>query len=455
MIGTYPFPANKSGAAGQMEDSDKSRQQLLEEVTRLRQQVAELESTCLALKQVNQRIIGPTEETTFSALAEMITAAIFIYQGERNCYVNPVAEAITGYSQQELLAMNFWDIIHPDFRGLIKERGLARQEGEPIPSHYEVKILTKGGQERWLDFTGGMIEFQGRPAVLGTAFDITERKRAEAENARLYDQARRNRATRREVEIAMAQRNGELLTLQYAAATLATSLDLQFILDTFTREITNLLGAEGCVIMEWDQVADTITVMAVHGLPSWSNEDAQQKVYALPQFPLAKQVLTERRAQQATLSTAKIPAEFPYPGTIGAKSLLLLPMEFQDYVVGLIQIIDDQVERVFTGEAIALAQMLANQAASALQNAQLYTEVTRRLKEQIALQAATTAISSTLDLSTVLHQIAEQMGRAVDATSAYICSYDAETMTSTVLAEYFSPYVSAKEQVSDLGMTYP
>ena len=43
---------------------------------------------------------------------------------------------------------------------------------------------------------------------------------------------------------------------------------------------------------------------------------------------------------------------------------------------------------------------------------------------------------------------------AMDATSAYICSYEIAQMTSSVLAEYFSPRANVLEQVSDLGTIY-
>jgi diguanylate cyclase (GGDEF)-like protein/PAS domain S-box-containing protein len=118
-------------------------------------------------------------ETKFRTLAETVAAAAFIFQGTRMCYVNSAAEAQTGYSREELLTMDFWEVVHPEFRDLIKKRGLARQRGEPIPTRYEVKLLTKNGEERWVDFMAATIDFEGQPAVLGTAFDITERKAAE------------------------------------------------------------------------------------------------------------------------------------------------------------------------------------------------------------------------------------------------------------------------------------
>jgi PAS domain S-box-containing protein len=118
-------------------------------------------------------------EGQFRTLAETVAAACFIFQGETLRYVNSSAERITGFTRQELLGMTFWDVIHPDFRGLVRDRGMARQRGDALPSQYEVKLRTKDGTERWVQFSAGMISFDGQVAVLGTAFDITDRKRSE------------------------------------------------------------------------------------------------------------------------------------------------------------------------------------------------------------------------------------------------------------------------------------
>jgi PAS domain S-box-containing protein len=131
-------------------------------------------------------------EKKFRVLTETAASGIFIHHGERFIYVNPASEAISGYTRKELLAMNFWDLVHPDFRELIKQRAQARQQGELVPSRYELKIITKNGEERWIDLTVGMINFEGKPAVLGTDFDITERKRAEEEMRALEEQLRQS-----------------------------------------------------------------------------------------------------------------------------------------------------------------------------------------------------------------------------------------------------------------------
>jgi PAS domain S-box-containing protein len=118
-------------------------------------------------------------EAKFCALTESAPAAIFIHHGDKISYANPAASCITGYSREELCAMSFPDTGHPDFQGLLQARALARQKGELLPPRFELKIVTKAGQERWLDFTEGVFEFESTPAVVSIAFDITERQRAE------------------------------------------------------------------------------------------------------------------------------------------------------------------------------------------------------------------------------------------------------------------------------------
>ena len=59
-------------------------------------------------------------EANFHTLAEAIACPIFIRQAERLHYVNHAAETITGYAREELLAMDFWDLVHPDCRELVR-----------------------------------------------------------------------------------------------------------------------------------------------------------------------------------------------------------------------------------------------------------------------------------------------------------------------------------------------
>jgi diguanylate cyclase (GGDEF)-like protein/PAS domain S-box-containing protein len=118
-------------------------------------------------------------EGRFRTLAETAPSAIFIYQGAGFIYANASMAALTGYAREELESMNLWDMVHPDYKDLIRGRGLARLRGDEAPTSYQFKIVRKDGEERWVDFSAAVIDVGGRPAVLGTAFDITKRKEAE------------------------------------------------------------------------------------------------------------------------------------------------------------------------------------------------------------------------------------------------------------------------------------
>lgn len=120
-------------------------------------------------------------EASFRTLAEAIACAIFISHGNQLHYVNHATETITGYTREELLATNFWGLVHPDCRELVLNRRDAR---EAPAGQCEVKILTKRGEARWLDIHTAVIEFEGKLAGLVSAFDVTDRKQKE-ENMQL------------------------------------------------------------------------------------------------------------------------------------------------------------------------------------------------------------------------------------------------------------------------------
>jgi len=120
-------------------------------------------------------------EEKFRTLTEMNAAATFVIKGERLAYANVAAAALTGYSVKELLALNPWQTVHPQFRESLRE-ALRKSFSDPDqlpPRGLELKILTKSGEERWIEYNADLVEWEGGRAVLGTAYDVTERKQAE------------------------------------------------------------------------------------------------------------------------------------------------------------------------------------------------------------------------------------------------------------------------------------
>ncbi|HYX68969.1 MAG TPA: PAS domain S-box protein, partial [Terriglobales bacterium] len=125
-------------------------------------------------------------ESKFRAVAETAAIAIYIHDGNRFLYLNPASEQISGFSRAELLQNGPWSLVHPEYMDLLRRRTAARQRGENVPTRYEFPILTKSGETRWLDFSAGVIQFEGHQAILATAVDITEKKRAEHLQAAMY-----------------------------------------------------------------------------------------------------------------------------------------------------------------------------------------------------------------------------------------------------------------------------
>ncbi len=120
-------------------------------------------------------------ENKFRLVADTASCGIWILQDNRLVYLNREVETLTGYTREELQAMNPWELVHPDFKPFLQERARTNQASGRILSRFQYKIVTKSGDERWLELSDSVMEYEGRPAILATAFDITSTKRAESE----------------------------------------------------------------------------------------------------------------------------------------------------------------------------------------------------------------------------------------------------------------------------------
>mgnify|MGYP001815726028 CR=1 FL=1 len=112
-------------------------------------------------------------EHWFRILAETMPVAIFVHR-DKLLYVNPAAEALTGYSAPELMDMGLEDLVEPLS---LSDNGSAAPS-QPSGEAEVWKLQRKDGRERWIRLTSGYVELDWQPATLVTAFDVTAQEQS-------------------------------------------------------------------------------------------------------------------------------------------------------------------------------------------------------------------------------------------------------------------------------------
>lgn len=120
-------------------------------------------------------------EGKFRTLSETTTAGIFIYRGDQYLYVNPMWCQITGFSAEELLTMKPLDIMNPEANLDAVVHIEQSSGGEIGRARAEHTFSDRNGEPCTIDLTVSRIIFEGQPAIIGTAINITNRKQREHE----------------------------------------------------------------------------------------------------------------------------------------------------------------------------------------------------------------------------------------------------------------------------------
>jgi len=114
----------------------------------------------------------------FRSLTENSFAAVFIVQNGKYRYINTSAIAYAGYTAEELIGQDSHIIVHPDDREMVKKKAREMLQGRDS-TPYEFRMVTKQGGIRFIIQLVSSIQYNGKPAILGNAIDVTERKQAE------------------------------------------------------------------------------------------------------------------------------------------------------------------------------------------------------------------------------------------------------------------------------------
>ncbi len=120
-------------------------------------------------------------EEKYRLLVENANDAIFVVQGGRIKYANSKTTRMTGYEPAELIEMSFAGLIHSDDRDHVISRHMGRLPGDNPPDRYSFRIIDAAGQILWTDLNTVTVDWEGSPATLNFARDITRQKHLEAQ----------------------------------------------------------------------------------------------------------------------------------------------------------------------------------------------------------------------------------------------------------------------------------
>ncbi len=136
-------------------------------------------------KETEKRLAA--SEIKYKTVLDNSLAAIYMFQdGGYFSYANPRMASLLGYDGvDEIIGRPFWEIISPEDREKVKQRGLEREKKEIHPRRYKFRMIKKGGEEIWVDMRASHASYLGRPAAVGNFIDITREIKAEEQVRRL------------------------------------------------------------------------------------------------------------------------------------------------------------------------------------------------------------------------------------------------------------------------------
>jgi signal transduction histidine kinase len=129
----------------------------------------------------------------------------------------------------------------------------------------------------------------------------------------------------------------------------------------------------------------------------------------------------------------------------GAKSVLYIPLHFHGRLVGHTELWEGRRKRLFTNEEISFCQVLSQQAAIAIENANLFEELQRELQGKQAaveqrkalideleeknavaeiLRESLASIVGTLEFNEIIQRILDQIGRVIPFDSASVWRFE-------------------------------
>ena len=162
-----------------MRDKNKTKDQLINEVAKLRQRISELEESKTKQKQAEKAL--RESEARYREMIEKAGIAILIDDEEGNIkYANKKAAELYGYSLEEMNDQSVKSLVHPDDFERVMKFHKARIQGKRIPSSYVFKSVRKDGAVRYFELIAAPDKKE--ESIIGTRLflkDVTKQKMAE------------------------------------------------------------------------------------------------------------------------------------------------------------------------------------------------------------------------------------------------------------------------------------
>jgi diguanylate cyclase (GGDEF)-like protein/PAS domain S-box-containing protein len=343
-------------------ERNKAKQELED---RVQERTAELNEANQELTaEINRRRLAEEvlreSEARFRTLADTTSAAILILHESQILYANPATRFITGYEPEELLNTEIWPIIHPSYQSVLKNGGPVFEWMEGIPTRYELKIIKKSGEERWVDVTSGKLVYGGRSAWILTAFDITERDLAEQEL----------RKAKAELEERVRERTNQLNALYSATTSLLTTIDLDALL-------AKILDAAQTAIPVAENVFLHLVAPDTGQLRVRANMGQHDPRILKVLMPRSKDFAARAIREQKPLLLTEISEEETSEKAFAAiRSAIVAPLTWDAKITGALSLGSSQ-PAAFTEADLKLLGSFATATSAAIQNAMLYAEVQR------------------------------------------------------------------------------